>query len=206
MNIALLLIQIFLGQLVLDNAPADGTATVSAVPEIKIGTRPDDGSSSNVTANAYPEIRNGSGQLKTPTDPLAAAGLFSRRLCMGTPLILDATIHAQIRDLCEFAATQPIDMTTLKARLDTPEGKAAQASRQMSRQTISIPFAYLATFSIETGHPCGTCRHLSMSAQREGRVVNFPALWLVAEQLRILGRPPILFRLEGRAARRSGSR
>src|SRR5687768_1216719 len=76
---------------------------------------------------------------------------------MSTPLVIDSAIQRSIADLREFAALQPVDMTKLPGRLATAEGKKAHMA-QMTRQTISIPLAYLVTFSIEDGHPCGRSR------------------------------------------------
>jgi len=77
-------------------------------------------------------------------------------------------------------------MKKLVESIQTPEGKAAQM-KQMTRQTIEIPLAYLVTFSIEHNHPCGTCRHMSMSVQKAGRIPNQYALWLIAEELGFWG-------------------
>lgn len=105
---------------------------------------------------------------------------------MSTPLILDDSVREQIRNLCEFAFAQPVSMPELMTRIKTPEGKFAHV-QQMTRQTMSIPLAFLVTFSIEDGHPCGSCRHLSMSVQREGRVPHPAALWIIAQEFGFWG-------------------
>lgn len=105
---------------------------------------------------------------------------------MSTPLIIDDAIRAQLHTLRKLAEANPVDMPPLLARLTTPEGKAAHKA-QMTQQSVEIPLAYLVTFSIERDHPCGTCRHMSMSVAREGRVPNEFALWMVAAELGFWG-------------------
>jgi len=105
---------------------------------------------------------------------------------MSTPLIIDATVRERIRQLCEDAQAHPVEMTELMTRLQTNDGQLSHRE-QMTRQTIQIPLAFLVTFSIELGHPCGTCRHLSMSVQKSGRIPNTHALWLVASEFGFCG-------------------
>lgn len=71
---------------------------------------------------------------------------------MSTPLIFDASVEEEVRNLREFAASQPVNMPALLKKLETPEGRAAHMA-QMTRQTIRIPAAFLVTFSIEEGTP-----------------------------------------------------
>jgi hypothetical protein len=104
----------------------------------------------------------------------------------GTPLIIGEAQKAALRELRDNAAANPIDMPPLMKRLETPEGKAAHM-RQMNCQTIDVPLAFMVTFSIETNHPCGTCRHMSMSATRRGRTPTPEAVWMVAEELGFVG-------------------
>jgi hypothetical protein len=101
-------------------------------------------------------------------------------------LIFDADIREGIRHLCEFAFSQPVNMPEVVERLKTPEGRKEHRA-QMTRQTMEIPVGYLVTFSVETGHPCGTCRHMSMSVHREGRVPHPAALWEVAKEFGFWG-------------------
>ncbi len=104
----------------------------------------------------------------------------------GTPLVLDVTAKDDICALCALAEAHPVEVTGLEERLQNPEAKAAHMA-QMTRQTIHIPLAFLVTFSIEHGHPCGTCRHLSMSVQREGRVPHPAAVWMIAQEFGFWG-------------------
>lgn len=101
-------------------------------------------------------------------------------------MIVGEVEKAELRKLRFAAAQNPVDVTTLLARLKTHEGKRKHRS-QMDRQSIPIPLAFLVTFSIENGHPIGTCRHLSVSSQRAGRVPTREAVWMVAEELGFTG-------------------
>lgn len=103
-----------------------------------------------------------------------------------TPLILGQTQRADLLALRSRAAARPIDMPARVQQIATPDGMAAHR-RQMDDQTVEIPIAYLVTFSIETGHPAGPSRHLSMSSGRKGRTPTPEALWLIAEALGFAG-------------------
>lgn len=105
---------------------------------------------------------------------------------MGTPLILTTDIREQLVALREVAAAAPLNMTGLTERLAVPGIKAAHMA-QMTRQSVEIPLAYLVTFTIEHNHPCGTCRHMSMSVQKPDRAPNEHALWLIALELGFWG-------------------
>lgn len=84
------------------------------------------------------------------------------------------------------AEARPIDVSTLERAIATPEGKAHHRIR-MTEQTVLIPAAYMVTFSVETNHPHGTARHMSMSVQREGRLPIGHAVWMVAVELGFTG-------------------
>lgn len=105
---------------------------------------------------------------------------------MSTPFLLGPAEEAALRGLRELAARSPVEMQSLAARLATPEGKAAHM-RQMTAQTIELPFGYMVTFSVESGHPIGAARHMSMSSPAEGRVPRPEAVWIVAELLGFAG-------------------
>jgi hypothetical protein len=57
----------------------------------------------------------------------------------------------------------------------------------MNAQSLRLPLDFMVTFSIETGHPVGTCRHMSMSSGKRGRVPSPAAAWMVAEALGFVG-------------------
>ena len=105
---------------------------------------------------------------------------------MSTPLLLDNNVRQSIRELVALAHANPVQIADLGILLSTPEGKAHHMAL-MSRQTITIPFAYLVTFSIEVGQPTGTCRHMSMSVQRDGRLPNEHAVWMIAQEFGFWG-------------------
>jgi hypothetical protein len=79
-------------------------------------------------------------------------------------LLINDDERAAIQRLREAAAAMPVAMPGLGARIATVDGKAVHM-RQMTAQTIELPVGWLCTFSIETGHPCGAARHLSVSRQ-----------------------------------------
>jgi hypothetical protein len=101
---------------------------------------------------------------------------------IGMPLIFGEKERAELRQLRELAARQPVDMPTIMEEVKTPGGKQKHMD-QMTAQTVEIPFGYLVTFSIEQGHGAGACRHMSMSSPLNGRVPRPEAVWMVAEAL-----------------------
>ena len=105
---------------------------------------------------------------------------------IGTPLIIDEEVRSQIRALIEISEANPVDIVGLTKRLEDPEAKKFH-TEQMTRQTITVPLTYMVTYSIELGHPCGKCRHMSMSVQRQGRVPSEHGLWMVAQELGFWG-------------------
>lgn len=105
---------------------------------------------------------------------------------MGTPLMIGPTERAALHELRVRANAHPVDIATLAARLATPEGKSKHRD-QMTMQTVKLPVAFLVTFSVEVGHPGGTARHMSISVQRDGRLPNPPAVWMVAQALGFTG-------------------
>jgi hypothetical protein len=87
---------------------------------------------------------------------------------------------AALHDLRDRAAAAPVNMRGLGERLSTAEGKAAHVA-QMTAQSIELPVGVLVCFSIETGHPCGTARHMSMSVK--GKLPPIPVAWMIAAEL-----------------------
>jgi len=100
--------------------------------------------------------------------------------------MIDDNVRAQIKALIELAEANPVEIRGLLARIKGDEGKAHHMA-QMSRQSIDIPLMYVVTYSIEVGHPCGKCRHMSMSVQREGRIPNEIGIWVVAQEFGFWG-------------------
>jgi hypothetical protein len=104
------------------------------------------------------------------------------------PLIITPEVRAQLQKLRALAARQPTDIIDVMRLIKTPRGKQ-QHKERMTAQSIRIPgpWDFIVTFSLETGHPAGTCRHMSMSIMREGRVPHPTGLLLVAEDLGFSG-------------------
>ena len=103
-----------------------------------------------------------------------------------TVLVLSHDTNVELAELLAAAAANPVDMKVLTEAMKHVAGKAAH-KMQMTRQTIEIPIGFMVTFSIETGHPGGTARHMSMSIDKHGRIPNEHALWIVAERLGFVG-------------------
>ena len=103
-----------------------------------------------------------------------------------TPLIITDVVTRQLEELRSLAAAHPVDMPELVERLKNPEGKATHR-KQMSAQTVFVPASFDVTFSIERGHPCGICRHMSMSSRLENRMPTPSAVWMIAEKLGFVG-------------------
>lgn len=103
-------------------------------------------------------------------------------------LLIGDDQRADMRDLRERASAGPIDMPALKKRIATKTGKTAHM-RQMTAQTIVLPFGFLVTYSIETGHPCGTARHLSVSLVNAaiGKMPHPIAVWEIASEFGFTG-------------------
>lgn len=105
---------------------------------------------------------------------------------VGTPFIIGPQEEAELRTLRDLAATKPVDMRGLLDRLKKARHKARHM-HQMADQTVYLPFGWSVTFSIETGHPGGAARHMSMASPDPGRVPRPEAVWMVAEVLGFTG-------------------
>lgn len=107
---------------------------------------------------------------------------------MDAPLIITAEVRTRLHKLRDLAASQPTDMQRVIQLLKKPGGKRRHLA-QMNRQSLRIPgpWDFFVTFSLETGHPVGTCRHMSMSILRQGRVPSQAGVWMVAEELGFAG-------------------
>jgi hypothetical protein len=103
-----------------------------------------------------------------------------------TPLVIGPTELAALAALRERAAARPVDMRRLIRVIKTRRGKGDHCA-QMNAQTVYLPLGFSVTFSIETGHPIGSCRHMSMSSGKPGRVPSPEAVMMVAEPLGFVG-------------------
>jgi hypothetical protein len=107
---------------------------------------------------------------------------------MAVPLIITEEVVAMLADLRKRANQAPIDMKGVVERLRRPRGRREHQDR-MNGLTVVIPgpHRFFATFSVETGHPCGTARHLSVSIDKEGRVPSPEAVEIIASHLGFTG-------------------
>lgn len=103
-----------------------------------------------------------------------------------TALVIGAEQKKKIAALRTLATANPVDVKRLAKAIKLPPLKAKHME-QMTRQTIAIPANFLVTYSVETGHRIGVCRHMSMSVGQEGRAPLPEALWMVAEEFGFVG-------------------
>ncbi len=105
-----------------------------------------------------------------------------------SPLIITPDVSANLRDLRAKARLKPVDIKGLLRTIKTPRGKRLHMDA-MQAQTVVIPgpWPFFVTYSIETGHPAGTCRHMSMSVRREGRVPHPEAIKMIADEMGFVG-------------------
>ncbi len=104
------------------------------------------------------------------------------------PLIIDERARRRLADLRARAMASPLDVLQIMRDVKTPAGKAHHLAK-MEKQTVRIdgPWPFFVTFSVETGHRAGTCRHMSMSVFRKGRVPSPEAVWMVAAEMGFVG-------------------
>jgi len=103
-----------------------------------------------------------------------------------TPLVIGPEQQRALAALQELAAARPVDIKQLLATISDPEAKRRHMD-QMNAQTVEIPFGFLVTYSIEAGHPCGICRHMSMSSPAKDRLPSPEAAWMIASELGFAG-------------------
>jgi hypothetical protein len=85
-----------------------------------------------------------------------------------------------------FASSHPLHVPEITALMRTLVGKRAHM-KAMSNRSVEVPFGCLVTFSIETGHPVGMCRHMSMSSSVPSKAPSAEAAWMYAERLGFVG-------------------
>jgi hypothetical protein len=103
-------------------------------------------------------------------------------MTVSAPLIITSEVVAALAILRELAAIRPVNVLDLMDRIKTRRG-AAEHRAQMERQTYDIetgPYPFRVTFSMETGHPGGNARHLSISIRRDNRVPSPEAVIEIA--------------------------
>lgn len=102
------------------------------------------------------------------------------------PMVIDEAVKTRLSEIAKLAEENPVDMPALMESIKTPTGKH-QHMRQMTAQTMEIPFGYMVTYSIETGQPVGDCRHMSMSVDNPNNMPHPVALWEIAKLLGFWG-------------------
>jgi hypothetical protein len=105
---------------------------------------------------------------------------------MATPLLVGPEQKEALYDLRIKAAKKPVDMQLLMEDFKDPAKRAVHQA-QMTEQSIVIPFAFFVTFSLETGHPGGVARHMSMSSFKPNRLPTPEAVWMIAYELGFTG-------------------
>lgn len=103
-----------------------------------------------------------------------------------TALLIGPEQQRQLAELRIKAAQHPVDVRGLEARLKTAEGKAAHMAF-VTTQTLELPRSMLVSFTIETGHPLGTCRHMTVSVMSTERVPHPAAVFMIAAELGFVG-------------------
>jgi hypothetical protein len=103
---------------------------------------------------------------------------------MATPLVMGPEQQAALNALRDLANAHPVAMSVAMTTTDPVRRRYMQ---QMERQTVPIPFGFLVTYSIETGHPIGTCRHMSMSTARKDALPSIEAVQWVCTALGFVG-------------------
>lgn len=101
---------------------------------------------------------------------------------MARALIITGETRGRLQKLMARAASRPVNMLRLGAVLATPDGKLRHID-QMTEQSVGVHDGYLVTYSVETGHPCGTCRHMSVSVDAPDKLPSMEAVWMLAEEL-----------------------
>ena len=82
-------------------------------------------------------------------------------------IVFDQATRLALSDLRRLASDQPVDISTLTARLRIPDERRKHRA-QMQAQALAIEgeVTLLIVYSVETGHPAGSCRHMSISVDR----------------------------------------
>lgn len=103
-----------------------------------------------------------------------------------SPLVIGKDEVEALAALRRKAARKPINSLDVIQLIKTTTG-AAKHYQRMKSLSIRLPVAFVVTFSIETNHPCGSIRRMSLSSIVPRRVPTREALWMVAEELGFIG-------------------
>lgn len=100
---------------------------------------------------------------------------------MAAALVLGEQQQIDLARLRQRAMAEPIDVRAMMQQIETRDGLVQHLAR-MESYTIPLPPSFMVTFTIEIGHPAGTCRHMSLSSVRHAHV-PMPEARMVAEVL-----------------------
>lgn len=99
-----------------------------------------------------------------------------------TALLLGPDERNKLAVLRAYADENPMNVQLILQLTRSETGRRMHLKR-MERFSVTIPAAFVVTYSIELGHPPGACRHLSVSICRPGRVPTPEAVWMLASEL-----------------------
>jgi hypothetical protein len=100
---------------------------------------------------------------------------------------ISTSVTTKIAAIIARAEAAPVDIVALKEQIQLSAVNVAHMA-QMTRQTVVIPGVpdFLATYSIEDGHPLGRCRHMTLSVDLD-RLPSLVELWEVAQEFGFVG-------------------
>ena len=98
------------------------------------------------------------------------------------PLLITPDVVASFESLRAAGEANVLNIHEIKKQRSTEVGRMRHMA-QMTAQTVKIPghYDFYVTFSVESGHPGGNVRHMSMSVARDGRVPSPSAVSLVSK-------------------------
>jgi hypothetical protein len=88
---------------------------------------------------------------------------------MGTPFMLDDQAVADLHALRTKAEARPYTEQDMRAMMEMLQAGHFEPPQRNIDQTITLPFGYTVTFTIEW-QPMGQCRHVSMASPRANRI------------------------------------
>jgi len=101
-------------------------------------------------------------------------------------VVIGAAERTALAELRRRASARPVDIRTVARTLALPEGRNRHQAA-MEAQSTMIPRDFIVTFTIESGHPVGVCRHLTVSTAARDALPCPVAVWTIAEALGFVG-------------------
>lgn len=107
---------------------------------------------------------------------------------ISSPLLITPAVEAQLRALKDLAEAFPRSINDIATAMETDAGRSEHRDN-MTLQSVVIPgpWPFYVTYSVETGHPIGAVRHMSMSVKRDERIPHPIAVWMIAAYLGFTG-------------------